>query len=207
MRLQCKNINKSYGSVIALQKAELSVEKGEIRALLGGNGSGKSTIAKILSGVVKEDSGEIYFDDKKYMVRSPVQAKKAKVIMTSQELSLLSNMTVAENLCICDIPTKGLFTDTKKIKEKADNVLELLEIGHLRNEQIEYLSASEQYMIEFAKALVQEPKVLIVDEITSALYSSDVEKVGKVLKHLKSEGVSILFISHRMEEIFAFVIP
>lgn len=138
------------------------------------------------------------------MVQSPIQAKAKRVVMTSQELSLLSNLTVVENLCICDIPTKMFFTRAGKMKEKADKILRLLDIEYLKERKIESLSASEQYMIEFAKALMQQPEVLIVDEITSALYSSDVEKVGNILKMLRRKGVSVLFISHRMEEIFAF---
>jgi ABC-type sugar transport system ATPase subunit len=203
MGLHLKNVNKAYGSVVALVDAEMAVSNGEIRALLGGNGSGKSTLAKILAGTVKEDRGEFELNGEPYSINSPIDAKKKKVIATSQELSLLSNLTVAENLCIHDIPVNKGFADKKAMREKAIQVLEKLGILDLLDRTIDTLAASEQYMIEFAKALLADPDVMIVDEITSALYSADVGKVRDALKELKEKGRIVIFISHRMAEIFS----
>lgn len=203
MDLNLKGVCKTYGSVRALVDAEMSIKAGEIRALLGGNGSGKSTIAKILAGTVKADRGEFMLHGKEYNINSPKDAKKKKVIMTSQELSLLTNLSVAENINICDVPKKKGFSDKKEMRQKALTVLEKLGISDCIDRTIDSLTESEQYMIEFAKALLAEPDVLIVDEITSALYSTDVSKVKAALKELKDGGCIIIFISHRMSEIFS----
>lgn len=204
MSLVCKDICKAFGSVVALNGANISIEKGEIRALLGGNGSGKSTLAKILAGSVKRDKGDIVIGGKEYNISSPDEAKCKKVVMTSQELSLFDNLTVEENLCICNIPVcKKIIADKKQMREKALTVLKRLKLEHVIEKRIDTLSSNEQYMIEFAKALLQEPEVLIVDEITSALYSADVEIVKTILHELRGKECIILFITHRMSEIFS----
>lgn len=109
MELEAKNIKKRFGSVIALNDAEITIESGDVRALVGGNGSGKSTLAKILGGALAQDSGEITIDGEAYNVKSPIEAKNKGIVMTSQELSLLNNLTVIENICLCNLDTmKGL---------------------------------------------------------------------------------------------------
>lgn len=203
MSLECKGVCKAYGSVIALQESNLTVQPGEIRALLGGNGSGKSTLAKILAGTVKPDHGTFTLYGSPYKINSPTAAKRKRVVMTSQELSLLTNLTVAENLNICAIPRRGCFTDRKTIVARAMEMMERLEITELKDKTIDELTASEQYMVEFAKALMADPDVLIVDEITSALFNTDVEKVRKALHELKAKNRIILFISHRMSELYS----
>ena len=203
MSLVCKGVCKAYGSVIALQDADLSVEPGEVRALLGGNGSGKSTIAKILAGTVKPDKGTFTLHGEPYRVNSPKAAKRKKVVMTSQELSLLTNLTEAENLSICDIPRKGCFTDRREIEKRAEAMMQELEITELRDKKIDALTAGEQYMVEFAKALLADPDVLIIDEITSALYNTDVEKVRRAVLSFKEKNRIVIFISHRMAELYS----
>ena len=113
MGLIFQNISKKYGAVVAIKHAEMEIENGEVRAILGGNGSGKSTLAKALGGLISKNSGEIIFDGQSIDFKSPKEAKKNHVIMTSQELSLFGNLTVEENICICDVPLKGIFTDKK----------------------------------------------------------------------------------------------
>ncbi len=204
MDLVCKGISKKFGSVVALKNADLTVAKGEVRALLGGNGSGKSTLAKILSGIVKKDKGTIEKFGKEYCISSPFEAKANRVVMTSQELSLLTNLTVAENLCLCDVPVRGkIFTDEAAMRMRALGILKKLKFERLIDKKISNLSSNEQYMIEFAKALLQEPEVLIIDEITSALYKEDVEIVRETVHELRDKGCIILFITHRMSEIFS----
>lgn len=203
MGLVFQNISKRYGAVIAIKQADMEIEKGEIRAILGGNGSGKSTLAKVAGGLIGRDSGEILFDGKSINFQSPKEAKKNRVIMTSQELSLFGNLTVEENICICDVPRNGIFTNGKALKEKAYEILKKMKLESLMGVKVSKLAANQQYMVELAKALVQEPKILLIDEITSALYREDVEIVYKILAELKEQGCIILFISHRMAELYA----
>ena len=203
MGLVFQNISKRYGAVIAIKQADMEIEKGEIRAILGGNGSGKSTLAKIAGGLIGRDSGEILCDGKRLDFQSPKEAKKNHVIMTSQELSLFGNLTVEENICICDVPVKGIFTNRKALKEKASKIMKKMKLEALMGVKVSKLAANQQYMVELAKALVQEPDILLIDEITSALYREDVEVVYQILAELKKQGCIILFISHRMAELYA----
>ena len=123
--------------------------------------------------------------------------------MTSQELSLFGNLTVEENICICDVPVKGIFTNRKALKEKASKIMKKMKLEALMGVKVSKLAANQQYMVELAKALVQEPEILLIDEITSALYREDVEVVYQILAELKKQGCIILFISHRMAELYA----
>jgi ABC-type sugar transport system ATPase subunit len=203
MGIIISDVSKRYGSVVAISKASMSVEDGEIRAILGGNGSGKSTLAKAVGGIICYDTGKVIFNGKEIHFSSPKEAKKNKVIITSQELSLFENLTVEENICICDVPIKiGFFTNKKEVSRKAYQILETMKLTNLLGKKVSELHPNQQYMVELAKAIVQEPKVLIIDEITSALYRQDVEIVDDILKNLKSQGCIILFISHRMMELY-----
>lgn len=204
MELTCKGIKKRFGSVVALSDATLTAKSGEIRALVGGNGSGKSTLAKILGGSVAPDSGSVTLDGQPYYVESPIEAKEKGIIITSQELSLLDNLSIIENICLCNlnIQKKSRFLDYKRMEQRTREVLKMVNKEHLINKTIGLLPANEQYLMELAKALVQEPRVLIVDEITSALYKGDVALVKIILNELKAKGVIILYISHRLNEVF-----
>ncbi|MGF6990346.1 ABC-type sugar transport system ATPase subunit [Lachnospiraceae bacterium PF1-21] len=203
MGLVLRDISKQYGAVTAIKQAQMDIECGEVRAILGGNGSGKSTLAKIIGGLVCRNSGEILFNEKAIEFTSPKDAKKHNFIMTSQELSLFSNLTVEENICICDVPRKYKLTDYKELKRKAQQVLERMNLTGIMGQKVENLPVNQQYLVELAKALVQEPKVLVIDEITSALYREDVEMVDNIICELKKTGCIILFISHRMVELYA----
>lgn len=202
-RLECKGINKSYGAVVALRDVSISIERGEVRALFGGNGSGKSTLAKIIGGFVGTSGGKIYLDGKETTFSSPASARKKHVVITAQELSLLSNLSVAENLTICNMPTKMGAINRKELRESALAALNRLGLAKLIDKKIEELSINHKYMVEFAKALVQEPEILILDEITSALYREEVEIVRNVVRELSSKGCSVIFVSHRLPELYA----
>lgn len=201
--IECKNITKCFGAVKALRDASIIVKPGEIRALFGGNGSGKSTLAKILGGTVAPDSGKILINGKVANVKSPIYSKKLGIVVTSQELSLANNLPVATNVLLSCLPTKFKFIlDKKAVREIAGKQLEGLRLSHLLDMEIRDLPNNQKYMIEFAKALVQEPRLLIVDEVTSGLFSQDFEIVKQVLFELSAQGVPIIFISHRMNEIY-----
>ena len=204
MGLAFSNISKRFGAVVAISNAEMTVEKGEVRAILGGNGSGKSTLAKIIGGLVEKTQGEITLDGNPINFSSPKDAKNHQVIVTSQELSLFSNLTVEQNICLCNVPKKfGIFTDKIKLHTKAIEILETMNLAYVADKLVKDLPQNQQYMIELAKALVQEPKVLIIDEITSALYKEDVEIVYRIIAELKKKDCITLFISHRMAELYA----
>lgn len=199
----CVNLKKSYGSVKALNEANLSIEQGEVRAILGGNGSGKSTLSKIIGGSVKPDAGLVAISEQLLDIRSPKSAKQNGLIVTSQELSLLPNLSVEMNLVLSNIPKKGAFIDRVRMNQQAAEVLELVGLEHTSNSLVGDLPDNEKNLIEFAKAILQKPKVLIIDEITSALYRKEVERVKAIIHDLSANGTSILFISHRMSEIYS----
>jgi ABC-type sugar transport system ATPase subunit len=203
LSIVCQHIKKFYDTVVALKDASIEVKKGEIRALLGGNGSGKSTLGKVISGNIYSDAGNVYLDGKDIVFDNPAQAKQAGVVLASQELSLFTNMTVEENIMLCTLPTKASFVNKKSLRNKALEVLQSVGMEPLMGKLISELPPNQQYMVEFAKTLAQNPKILILDEITSPMYSEDVKIVNKMMQKLKAAGTSIIFISHRMNEIYA----
>ncbi len=203
MSLRCQSIVKHYGYVVALKDASIDVKKGEIRALLGGNGSGKSTLAKAIGGIIKTNSGTIEIDGKPVDFSFPEEAKKHRVVVASQELSLFLNLTVAENIMACSLPKKyGFALDRAEMRKKTLEVLSRLGLESIIDTPLKRLPPNQKYMVEFAKTLVQDPYILILDEITSPLYREDVQIVKRVMHELKEEGRIILFISHRMHELF-----
>ena len=203
MELRCEKISKAFGHVTALKDIEITVKAGEIRALLGGNGSGKSTLAKIIGGIYYPDEGKVVFGNEDYTKTTPGRQKKRGVIITSQELSLFTNLTVAENLNITELPRKGFFIDKKAMSDRAFEVLEKINMKDVMDKKVSALAPNQLYLLEFAKALLQKPKILVVDEITSALFRDDVVMIKELLDELKEKGVVILFISHRMNEIYS----
>jgi ribose transport system ATP-binding protein len=199
-RLQ--GISKRYGGVLALDDARLECRRGRIHAVLGENGAGKSTLIKIMSGVVHPDSGTMEIDGRPVSFRSPAEASKQGIACIYQELSLLPDLTVADNISIINPPKKfGLIdrAEQRRIAEKALARAGAADIHPLA--RVKDLPLSRRQMVEIAKALARDPNILILDEATSALTASDVATVFKVLKQLRSEGLAIVYISHRMHEI------
>lgn len=202
-QLECRNIHKSFGSIVALRDVSMAVEAGEARALFGGNGSGKSTLAKIIGGFVKASEGELFINGELASYSAPGAAKRAGVVITAQELSLLSNLSVAQNLTLCAIPTKMGTVDRRALRRMAAEALEQVHLSEVIDLPVDELSLNQKYMVEFAKALVQKPKILILDEITSALYREEVLIVKERIDELKRGGCTVIFVSHRMPEIYA----
>lgn len=201
--LEYKGISKNFGAVVALKNVSFSIKKGEIRALLGGNGSGKSTLARITAGTVAQDVGEIYFGGKKLDILSPQVSKEYGISVTSQELSLFDSLTVVDNLSLLNVPKKlWIFDDKKTARARAQASLKRVGLEHLVDVPVRELQVNEKYLVELAKALLFDSKVLIVDEITSALRRNEVGLVDKILKEMAYKGCCIIFISHRLNEIF-----
>ena len=203
MIVECRNISKSFGGIHALKNASLTLKDGEIRALLGGNGSGKSTLIKVASGLIRADAGEIFIDGKPAKITSPKASKRLGIVSTAQELSILPNLTVGENITLCSIPRRrtGL-VDRAAIRARSLAVLKKLGIADVIDTPVGSLPVNKQYLIEFAKAMYQSFDILLIDEITSALYREDVAVVRSILNEYRAQGKIILLISHRLQEIY-----
>ncbi|MDE3838879.1 sugar ABC transporter ATP-binding protein [Bacillus methanolicus] len=201
--LSMKNISKSFNGVKVLNSVDFSVNKGEVHALMGGNGAGKSTLMKILTGVYEADDGEIYIDGKKVTIKNMNDARDNYISMIFQEFSLIPTLTVAENIFLTreSRTSLGLLND-KECVEKTRKLLQELEVDIHPNDVVENLGVGYWQMTEIAKALSQEAKILIMDEPTSSLTKKETEVLFSFINKLKQKGISIIYISHRMDEIF-----
>ena len=200
---EMRNITKTFGAVVALHNASLTVNPGEIMALLGANGSGKSTIVKVLSGLVNQNSGEIIFDGKAVKISSAADSRRLGIAMAYQDLSLIPAMSVIDNIVLGAEP-KGPFgtVNKKAAREKAMKYLTKLKINCDPETLVQSLMPSTQSMIEIAKALATEPRLLILDESTASLHSDEVDTLFETLTELKAGGMAIVTVTHRMEEIY-----
>ncbi len=203
MKIEMKGINKSFGSNQVLKDAGFLLKDGEVHALMGENGAGKSTLMKILTGVYTRDAGTVLVDGKEVVYKSPQEAEKAGIVFIYQELNVLFDLTVEENLFMGKEITKGFgICDKKAMRKKAQEVMDKMGVNIPINAVMSDLSVGQQQMVEICKALMVDAKVLIMDEPTAALTQSETEGLFKLIKSLRKKGVSIVYISHRMEEIF-----
>lgn len=202
--LEMKNIHKQFPGVYALQDVTLELKKGEVLALLGENGAGKSTLMKILSGVYKYDQGEIMINGRKCDINSPNDSKNLGIGTIYQELCLVPYMTIAENffLGIEQIDRKTRRLKIKEMVSKTKDILKSLDLDIDPTQSISSLSIAQQQMVEIARAVSFNAEIIIMDEPTSSLTSKEVEKLFELIGKLKKNGISIIYISHRMEEIF-----
>ena len=197
-------ISKQFPGVRALKNVDLTVRKGEIHAIVGENGAGKSTLMKILCGAYQKDAGEIYLDDEKVEIRSPQDAQKLGIAIIYQEFNLASHLSAAANIYIGREPvnrTTG-FVDDKSIENKAKELFDQLGVSVDVAKKVGKLTVSQQQFTEIAKALSMRPKLLIMDEPTSALPEKEIERLFTVMRRIKKEGVTVLYISHCLDEVF-----
>jgi len=200
--LHMRGISKRYGGVSALERADLAVSAGSIHAILGENGAGKSTLIKVMAGVVAPDEGEIVLDGRAVRFASPAAANEAGIVCIFQELSLIPELSVADNIVISDPPRRFGLIDRAAQRRIAEEALARAGAGDIHPRAlVKDLPLSRRQMVEIAKALARKPRILILDEATSALTAGDVAKVFAVLKRLRAEGLALLYISHRMNEI------
>jgi ribose transport system ATP-binding protein len=202
--LTLSGISKRYAGVRALEGVDFACERGKIHAVLGENGAGKSTLIKIIAGVVQPDAGTMRLAGNQVSFATPSAANAAGVVCIFQELSLMPDLSVADNISIASPPRRFGLIDAKAQRRRAEELLAEIgceDVNPLM--RVRDLPLSRRQMVEIAKALGKRPQLLILDEATSALTSSDVEKVYAMLARLKSEGVAILYISHRMQEVEA----
>jgi ribose transport system ATP-binding protein len=200
--LEMKNITKRYPGVLALDNVGFSLNKGEVHALVGENGAGKSTLVKILSGAVQKTEGEILINGKKVSLSNPIAAKKLGINQIYQELNLAFNMSVMENIFLGNMPKKKYFVDFDTMYEESKKVLDELNINIDPRTKIEDLGVGDQQMIEIAKSIYAEPDILIMDEPTAALSKAEIDRLFSVILSLKEKGKSIIYISHRLEELW-----
>ena len=199
--LSMKGITKSFSGVAALKNAALDLKAGEVVALMGENGAGKSTLMKILTGIYSKDSGEIKYMGQEVCYKGPAESEEAGISIVHQELNMMNDLTVAQNLFIGREEMKGLFIDDKKMNEKASELFKVLKIDINPAEKIGNLTVGKQQMVEIAKAISSNAKVIIFDEPTAALTDSEIEELFKVIRDLKKKGTGMVYISHRMDEI------
>ncbi|MDA3845342.1 MAG: sugar ABC transporter ATP-binding protein [Vallitaleaceae bacterium] len=198
-----KGINKSFGTVVALKDARLDVKEGEIMALLGSNGSGKSTMIKILSGLYNPNSGSVMVDGNIVNIKSCVDAHNAGIATAFQDLSLVPTMTVIDNL-VLGIEPLGRFglVDRVKSVDMVKSILDRLGVVCDIDAYVQTLPTSTQSMVEVAKAILLKPKILLLDEVTASLHHDEIKLLFKLVRELKAEGIAIVFVTHRMGEVF-----
>ena len=200
--ISLKNVHKSFGGVSVLNGVDFDLQKGSVHALVGQNGAGKSTMMKILTGVYTCDSGAIYIDGSKVKMNSYSDAVSHGISLIFQELSLIPTLTVAENIFLNREILEGPFLDKKSMERKAHELLQSLDIDVDVHSRVEDLDVSVCQMIEIAKALSVNAKVLILDEPTASLSEKETAHLFTLINSLKQRGVSMIYISHRMAQIF-----
>lgn len=203
--LEMKQIYKAFPGVVAVDKVDLTLHKGEVLALMGENGAGKSTLIKILSGMYTADSGEIIVNGKKRTVSSTKAALEEGVAVIYQELNYLNDLSIAENILLGQIPTQGFVkkVDYRKMFDQVRDIMKMVGLGHRDpHDMVGILSVAEKQLIEIARAFSKNVKILVMDEPTSALNETETEKLFSLIRRIKERGVGIIYISHRMEELF-----
>lgn len=200
--LEMRNINKSFPGVKALDQAQLMVKPGTVHALMGENGAGKSTLMKVLFGIYKADSGEVFINRQRVNFSGPKDALENGVAMVHQELNQVMKRDVADNMLLGRFPTKGgFFIDQKKMYKYCDEVLKDIGININPRTITENLSVAQRQLVEIGKAVSYNAKILVLDEPSSSLTDQEVEILFSIIDKLKNRGVGIIYISHKMDEI------
>lgn len=201
MILEVKGVRKCFGGVVALSDGNLVCRLGKITGLLGANGSGKSTISKIITGVYNADCGEIKYGGQPVKYKNPNEARRDGIAMVFQNLSLVPDLTVWQNIVLGAEQKKGIGLDNKSAKEISEEIISKLQPGLDINKKVNQLNPGEMQIVEIAKAISAEPKLLILDEPTAALEQAQVKNLFAYMRQLANQGVSMIFTSHRMWEV------
>jgi ribose transport system ATP-binding protein len=198
--LTIRNITKTYPGVTALDDFSMEFKQGEIHALLGENGAGKSTLIKIISGAIEPDSGLIAFAGQEYKSITPGHARDLGIKVIYQEFNLVESLSVAQNIFLGE--TEGFFTDLKAIVQKSREIFAEMNVDIDPNAKVRFLSPAKKQLVEIAKVISTKAKILIMDEPSAPLSASEVETMFRIIAKLKNDGISIIYISHRIEELF-----
>jgi ribose transport system ATP-binding protein len=200
--LEMKDIGKTFPGVKALEGVNLTVREGQVHALLGENGAGKSTLIKILSGAYSKDEGQIFFEGKPVEIKDPQDAQALGISTIYQEFNLARDLTVAENIFLGHLPVKGLAIDWARVRARSREILDTLGVTFSVDALTSTLSVAEQQLVEIAKSLNRKTRILIMDEPSAVLGEKDLEKLFQVVRSLQAQGIGIIYISHRLKEIF-----
>lgn len=200
--LSIKDVCKSFSGVKVLKNVCLNIKPGTIHSLMGENGAGKSTLMKCLFGIYKQDEGEFFFKGEPFNFTDPKHALENGVSMVHQELNQVTKRTITDNIWLGRYPTKGMFVDEKKMLKDTLDLFKRLNIHLDPRTRLDQLSVSQRQMVEIAKAVSYDAKIIVLDEPTSSLTSHEVEMLFDIMRVLKDGGVGIVYISHKMEEIF-----
>lgn len=200
--LEMRNITKEFPGVRALKGVDLLVRPGTVHTLMGENGAGKSTLMKCLIGIHRPTSGKIIFDGKEIVFNAPIEALRSGISMIHQELSPVPERSVCENLWMGRIPRKGLIVDSKKMRTDAEALFQKLGLDLDPDAKMGNLTVAKMQMVEIAKAVSYHSKIVIMDEPTSALTENEVETLFRIIDELKKKNVAVIYISHKMDEIF-----
>ncbi|WP_391557658.1 sugar ABC transporter ATP-binding protein [Robertmurraya sp.] len=200
--LSLKHIVKSYPGVVALDDVSVSFNKGEVHAIVGENGAGKSTLIKIVAGAIQPDSGEIVVNGKLYQKLEPQESILNGISVIYQEFNLFDSLTAAENIFIGEKISNKPFVDYKEMNKKAEEIFKKFNVDINPNKQVKNLSPAYKQIVEISKAIHKNSKIIIMDEPTAPLTIAEVEKLYEVINDLKANGTTIIYISHRFDEIF-----
>ena len=195
-------IDKRFPGVHALRGVSFELERGEVHALVGENGAGKSTLMKILGGIYRADGGAIEYDGRAVDIRTPLDAQKLGIGMIHQELNLMQDLTVAQNIFIGKEPRRGVLLDIARANREAQGLLDSLHIDINPATVVKNLSIAKQQMVEIAKALSYNSELLVMDEPTAALTESEIQEMFRFIRKLKADNKGIIYISHRLEELW-----
>lgn len=201
--LEVRNITKRYPGVVALDNVSLAIEKGEIHALMGENGAGKSTLINVIAGAVSADDGEVVIDGITYKRLTPAQSRYEGIGVIYQEFNLISSLSIVENIFLGEKVGNSRFVPNKKeMYRRAKELMKMLGCDVNPDIHVDMLSTAQQQLVEIAKAVSRNCKVLIMDEPTAVIAVAEVEHLFKIVRKLREKGVTIVYISHRMDEIF-----
>ena len=200
--ISIKNISKQYPGVLALDSVSFDIKEGEIHALLGENGAGKSTLIKVLSGAIRPDEGEFIIDGKAYEHITPAIAEEIGLSVIYQEFNLMDTLTVCENVYMGRYPMKRGLVDKKTMREKTKDIFDFMNIDIDPSAIVADLSTAYMQMVEIARSVSKNLRILIMDEPTAPLTKAEVTVLFSIMRTLKERGVTIIFISHRLNEVF-----
>ena len=201
--LEVRNVTKTYPGVVALDNVSFDVEEGEILALIGENGAGKSTVIKTIAGAIQADSGEIIIDGKRFTKLNPTQAKEAGIGVVYQELNLVPSLSIMENIFLGDRVGGGRFgPNFREMRRRSEEIMTDLGVKIDVSTQVQMLSTAQMQIVEIAKAVVKNCKVLIMDEPSASIPMAEVENMFRIVRRLREKGVAVIYISHRLEELF-----